>query len=116
MSSLRLSVEGEDPVQRLADLADWLRHEPGLRGLVVPEAVPPGPGELGSVTDALVVAVGSGGALTALATSLRAFLAQPRRSDLRIVVRAPDGSSVEVDAKRVDDVAALLHETLRQSE
>ena len=116
MSGVRLSVQGGDPVEGAAELADWLRHEPELRGLVAPDSAVPGAGELGSPADVLVVAVGSGGALTALATSLRAFLAQPRRSDLRIVVRAPDGRSVEVDAKRVDDVAGLLRETLSRGE
>jgi hypothetical protein len=111
-----LSVEGEEPVDGLADLSDWLRHEPELRGTVTPSTTVPGPGELGATADALVIALGSGGALTALATSLRAFLAQPRRSDIRIVVRTPNGRSVQVDAKRVRDVEVLLRETLRNSE
>jgi hypothetical protein len=35
---------------------------------------------------------------------LKVFLAQPRRSDVRIVVTWPDGRRVELDAKRVSDV------------
>jgi hypothetical protein len=33
MSGVWLSLEGDDPVEGLADLSDWLRHEPELRGL-----------------------------------------------------------------------------------
>ncbi|AUG81298.1 hypothetical protein CFP65_6652 [Kitasatospora sp. MMS16-BH015] len=112
MSGLLLSVTGEDAVDELADLADWLRHEPELRGLVAFVGAEPGPGELGALADALAVAVGSGGALTVLAASLRAYLSQPRKSDVRIEVRGPE-HSVTVDATRVKDVEALLRETLR---
>lgn len=99
-----LQVEGED----LADLQDWLRQEPELRGRVAMVAASPNPGELGTLADVLSVAVGGGGALTALAASLKSFLAQPRRSDVRIVVTAPDGRHVEIDAKRVADVDTLV--------
>jgi hypothetical protein len=103
-----LSVAGDDPDDGLADLLDWLRHEPDFRGRVAPVAGVPRPGELGVVTDVLSVALGSGGALSVLAASLKAFFAQPRRSDLRITVRAADGRSVEIDAKRVADVESLI--------
>ena len=39
-----------------------------------------------------MIAVGSGGALTALATSLRGWLTQPRRSDVRIRVTGEAGA------------------------
>ena len=44
-------------------------------------------GELGALGDALVVAVGAGGVLPVLATSLYAWLSQPRRSDVRIRIQ-----------------------------
>jgi hypothetical protein len=68
---VRLSVEGDEPVEGLAELSDWLHLESELRGL-----------------------------------------AQPRRSDVRIVVTSPDGRRVELDAKRVGDVEQLLRQTL----
>ena len=114
--SVWLSVEGDDPVEGLAELADWLGQESDLRGLVSPVSAVPGPGELGALTDALVAAVGSGGAISILAASLKVFLAQPRRSDVRIVLRTADGRRVEVDAKRVGDVEALVRETLSPAE
>jgi Effector Associated Constant Component 1 len=110
--SLQLSVKGDEPVGELEELSDWLRQESELRGLVSPAAVVPGPGELGALSDALVVAVGSGGTLSVLAASLKMFLAQPRRSDVRIVVTAPDGRRVELDAKRVSNVEQLLRQLL----
>lgn len=114
--SLWLSVEGDDPAEGFEQLSDWLRHEDELRGEVTPEVVVPGPGELGALTDVLVAALSSGGAVSVLAASLKAFLSQPRRSDVRIVLRTADGKRVEVDAKRVNDVEALVRQALGQAE
>ncbi|MCX5056905.1 MULTISPECIES: hypothetical protein [unclassified Streptomyces] len=109
-------MESNDPVGGLAELSDWFGQEPELRGLVRQNTAP-GPGELGSLANALVVAVGSGGVLSVLAASLKAFFALPRGSDVRIKVGGrPDGRTVEIDAKRVDDVEALLREALGQDE
>jgi Effector Associated Constant Component 1 len=74
----------------------------------------PGEGELGALADVLVVAVGSGGALSVLATSLKAWLAQPRRSDVRIRIQRDDGQTVEIDANRIDGehVDALIRQAL----
>ena len=71
-----------------------------LRGPIELRQSDPGPGELGSLTDALVVAAGSGGAITALAGVLISWL-RHRTSDLTVKVTRPDGSSVEVDGKRI---------------
>ncbi|QKW08373.1 hypothetical protein HUT18_20355 [Streptomyces sp. NA04227] len=113
---MRLVVESGgafEPADGLAELSDWFAHEPELRGRVTADDEPPRPGELGSLTSVLVVAVGSGGVLSVLAASLKAFLALPRRSDVRIKVEGrPDGRTVEIDAKRVRDVEGLLREAL----
>jgi hypothetical protein len=113
--NVQLSVEGDEPAEGLAELSDWLRLEDELRGLVSSGRAVPQPGELGALSDVLIVAVGSGGALTVLATSLKVFLAQPRRSEVRIVVTAPDGHRTELDAKRVGHVDQLLREILSYS-
>jgi hypothetical protein len=111
---VQLSVAGDRPVEGLAELLGWLRRESELRGLVVPGDAVPEPGTLGALSDLLMVAVGSGGTLSVLAASLQVFLAQPRRSDVRIMVASPDGRRVELDAKRVGDVdvGKLLRQTL----
>jgi hypothetical protein len=112
----RLSVAGVDPVKGLEDLTAWLRQEPGLRGRVRAVHAVPVDGELGPLADALVVAVSSGGAVSVLAASLRAYLAQPKRSDVRITVDLPGGRRAELDAKRVNDVEGLVRQVLEHTE
>jgi hypothetical protein len=98
----------------LESLGDWLRGEPQLAGRVSATGPEPASGELGVLSDALVVAVGSGGTLSALAMSLKGWLSQPRRSDVRIQVRRDDGAVVEIAADRVHghQIEALLREVL----
>lgn len=105
---LRLSVRGDDPVGGLEELLDSLRREPELRGLITMVYAPPAPGALGALGDALVAAVGSGGAVTALAASLKLFLTQPRRSEVHIVVTGADGRREEIHIKGIDDVEPVL--------
>lgn len=109
-----ISLVGGERGVELESLGDWLRGEPELAGRVEITGSGPGEGELGALGDALVVAVGSGGALSVLAASLKAWLSQPRRSDFRIRVQGPDGHAVEISADRAgaEDVHALLHEAL----
>ncbi|MFE3230094.1 hypothetical protein [Nocardia sp. NPDC059228] len=97
-------------------LAMWLRQEPELRGRIHIAPRVPDAGEMGSVVDAITVAVGGGGSVSVLAMSLRTWLAQPRRSDVSIRIRHSDGRSVTVDAKRVGDVEALLRSILDTDE
>jgi hypothetical protein len=111
-----LSVEGVDPVAGLEELSEWLAHEPHLRGLLSPRIRPPQTGELGVLADALVAAIGSGGALTVLVGSLKTYLSQPRHADVRIVVSSPDGRRVEIDVKRARDAEALVRNVLELPE
>lgn len=113
---LSVSVQSGEPTEGLAELADWLAQDDELRGLVKPAPVVPVAGELGAAVEVLVAAVGSGGAVSVLAASLKAFLAQPRRSDVTIVLTAADGRRVEIDAKRVRDVEALVREVCGDGE
>jgi Effector Associated Constant Component 1 len=115
-SKIRLSVEGGDPVGGVEELSEWLRLEPQLRGLVTPETAAPKNGQLGPLTEVLIAAVGSGGTVSVLAAALQAFLVQPRRADVRIVLTAQGGRRVEIDAKHVDDVEAVLRRVLEQPE
>ena len=113
---VRMSVSGINPVDGIEQLAEWLREEPQLRGRVSPAPATPAAGELGALTDVLVAAVGSGGAVSVLAASLKAFLAQPRGSDLRITLEGPDGRRVDLEAKRISDVERLVERVLGQPE
>ena len=111
---VRISCVGGDRAADVESLSDWLRGEPELAGRLRVAGPMPGEGELGALADVLVVAVGSGGALSVLATSLKAWLAQPRRSDVRIRVQRDGGETVEIDASRVDGerVDALIRQAL----
>lgn len=111
---VHVSLTGRDRAGDLESLDDWLRGVPELAALVKVARPVPRPDQLGVAGEALVVAVGSGGALSVLATALHAWLSQPRRSDVRIRVRAPDGRVVEIAADRVSaaQVTALVHQAL----
>jgi hypothetical protein len=75
-----------------------LSVETEFRGRVHPEGEPPAPGEMGAVTDVLVVALSSGGAITVLLSSITTWL-KARRPEVSIEVTSADGSTVRVNAK-----------------
>jgi len=109
---VRLSLAGGGRNDELESLDDWLRGEPKLAGRVTMSGPAPQAGELGALADALVVAVGAGGVLPVLATSLHAWLSQPRRSDVRIRIQGRGGRVAEIAADRID--AAQAEHLLRQ--
>jgi hypothetical protein len=111
---IRISVADGDPAD-LESLNDWLRGEPGLAGRVSAVGSSPARGQLGTLTDALVVALGSGGAISVLAASLKSWLSLPRRSDVTVTLHHPDGSSVTIDAKRVAAGQADVESVIRQA-
>jgi Effector Associated Constant Component 1 len=116
---IRISVADGD-VADLESLDDWLRGERGLAGRVKLIGPVPHTGELGALTETLVVALGEGGAITvvgaALAGALRAWLSHPRRSDVTIKIHRTDGNFVEIVADRVKtgdiDIAAAIRQAL----
>jgi Effector Associated Constant Component 1 len=110
----RISLAGGAQPGDLESLDEWLTGEPELAGRVRLSAPVPREGELGALAEVLVAAVGSGGAVSVLATSLRAWLSQPRRSDVRIRVQGESGRVVEIAADRVDAQQAevLLRQAL----
>lgn len=82
-------------------LQAWLAEEGGLRGRVVPQETPPLPGTLGPVLDGLVVALGSGGAVTGLTTALVAWV-RSRHAAVTVKATRPDGASVEISTTLVE--------------
>ncbi|GGO68851.1 effector-associated constant component EACC1 [Nonomuraea cavernae] len=87
----------------LESLFDWLQAEKELRGRVSWKEAPPKPGEMGGMAEFILVAAGSGGFLSVLATSVQTWLAQPRRSNIKIRARRDDGVEIEVDAQNMTD-------------
>jgi hypothetical protein len=113
---LRVSLvreDGDDQTANLESLSDWLRGSPELAGRVTDDYART-EGELGALSDALVVSVGSGGTLSVLAMSLKAWLAQPRKSRIRIRVKNHRGRIVEIDADRVDrdEIEAIIRDAI----
>jgi hypothetical protein len=112
---IRLSVADGDRAE-LESLEAWLRGERGLAGRVKLAGARPREGELGALSDALVVAVGSGGAISVLAASLKTWLSLPRKSDVHIHIHRRDGASVEIDAKQIAagsiDVESMIRQAL----
>jgi hypothetical protein len=105
-----------DEVGELAALLEWLRGERGLAGAVREVRVPPGPGELGGAVEALVVALGSGGAAGTLATSLFGWL-RTRRPNLKVTVAKGKSSiTIEVGQLRDGDLLPLLQEILESED
>ncbi|HVK24467.1 MAG TPA: hypothetical protein VM677_24175 [Actinokineospora sp.] len=104
-------ADGDKPAEDLADLLDWLGRDKRLRGKVDVERRDVGEGKMGTLTDALVVALDDGGAVTALIASVGTWLAA-RRSRVRIKVRRGD-RTVELDGRvKPDQIEPILRELL----
>ncbi|MGK4579064.1 effector-associated constant component EACC1 [Kitasatospora sp. HPMI-4] len=109
--SVALSVDdGGD----ISDLAAWLEAEDILRGCVRRESGPVPRGALGGELSQLAVSLGSGGAATAMASVIVAWLRR-RKSTLTLRVSRPDGSMVELRAEQVRTLdAAGIREQVGQ--
>ena len=105
--NVEVSIGGPDHLEELASLEDWLLNEPELMGCPVtrPPATPE-PGQMGALSDVLVVALGSGGMGVALAQSLSVWLGG-RVSQLPVRIRTSRGE-VEFKARNVEDAKALI--------
>ncbi|MFG3293683.1 hypothetical protein ACGF3G_33410 [Streptomyces sp. NPDC048179] len=116
MTTAFISVLSAAPVADAESLTDWLRGEPALAGRVRPVGGAPAEGRLGIPLDTVSVLLGAGGPLTVLASCLRAWITQPRRSDVKLTVGRENGPTVEIDARRVsrEDVERLLRQALDQ--
>jgi hypothetical protein len=108
-----ISVAAGDAAE-LESLDDWLPQERELAGRVKLVAPEPRDRQLGSLAQEIVItAVGSGGAITAaVVASLKAWLSLPRRSHVKIRLKA--GQVVEIEADRLDGdrVEALIRQAL----
>lgn len=108
-TELMLTVSGEETLEHLRALRDWLTLEEALRGRLRWHGETPKPGHMGMPVDVLMVALGSGGAGAVLARSLATWLVQ-RRTDVTVTVQAPNGGRVEVDVKRASDPERVIAE------
>ena len=83
-----------------ADLAAWLEADDELRGHVRREPAPVPDGALGTTIAQLALSLGSGGAATAMASVVIAWLRR-RTGSVAVRLTRPDGSAVELQAERV---------------
>ncbi|MEU6347828.1 hypothetical protein ABZ896_00665 [Streptomyces sp. NPDC047072] len=98
----------------VAALRRQLTAHPDLRGHVgsVPSALAEGEMSGGGI-ELLLVGLGSGGALTALVTTLPALL-QARRSAASVEITLADGRSAKVTADSAEDARLLLEQAMRE--
>ncbi len=114
-----IAVSVNDPVLQ-ESLLDWLRGDPELRPAVRKRHAAPKRGELGTIADAIVISVGSGGALTVLASAVKAWVQRPRGK--HVVLRVSRGENgeetTEIDADRLGpgDLEAILDRVFREGE
>src|SRR5215471_9859486 len=105
--NVEITVGGSGSYDELKSLEDWLLDDPELAGYPVTRpASAPGPGEMGALSDVLVVALGSGGAGATLAGSLSVWL-RTRVGDVTLRIRTPQGEA-ELTARNAKDPEALI--------
>ncbi|WP_410617285.1 effector-associated constant component EACC1 [Amycolatopsis sp. lyj-109] len=113
-----IAVSVNDPALQ-ESLLDWLRGDPELGPAVRKRYAAPKPGELGTIADAVVISVGSGGALTVLASAVKAWVQRPRGKHVVLRVRRGEsGEETTIDADRVgsDDIETILDRLFREGE
>lgn len=93
---VRISVSNGN-LADLESLADWLRGEPELAGRVKLTGQAPPAGTMGAPWEEIAIAALSSGTVTALITSLKAWLPLPRKSHVRIKLNKA-GRVTEIDA------------------
>jgi hypothetical protein len=108
-ATISLSGQPDD----LTSLLTWLRDEDELRGHVTRRVAPIQRGDMGAVTDALTVMVGSGGAVTVLLGSIAVWL-KNRRSDVTVHLSLGD-RKIQVDGKRIKSDPASLNALIQHA-
>jgi hypothetical protein len=113
LPELIIDVHSADRIEDLRSILTWLKRDQALVGEVRTQGESPEVGQMGLLAT-VVVTLGSGSAITALASSLRTWIVQ-RRSDLSLEIKRADGPSVRIDAKRVADTETLIRQVLNAS-
>lgn len=110
---VRVEIAGDRSGDEMRSLREWLVDDASLRGRVRLTAAPPREGTLGAGMDALVIALGNGGAVTALATVSVAWLKR-RTGRMKVKFTRADGAMVEISTDLVwPQTAQELRETVQ---
>ncbi|WP_157111925.1 effector-associated constant component EACC1 [Nocardia beijingensis] len=99
-------MAAERPDEELRSLDRELTDADELRGQVRPAIAEPQPGELGALETALIVGLGQGGAATALATVLIAWL-RTRVGSVSVKLTRSDKVVLEVNAAQLRGLSAV---------
>ncbi|WP_280432624.1 effector-associated constant component EACC1 [Nocardia brasiliensis] len=96
---VRVEIVGNDAsYSDLVSLRQWLAGEDEFRGRVRIADAPSSPGGMGGIGDALIVGLGSGGAIAVLAGSLNVWL-QNQRSAITIKILSAAEREIEITAE-----------------
>jgi hypothetical protein len=98
--SVTVTALGAQASDELRSLRQWLIAEEELRGHVRLAAPDDEPGSLGSVTSTLIAALGQSGAAGVFAATLIAWI-RHRTSDVTYKLTRPDGTAMEIAARRI---------------
>jgi len=97
----QLTIHTDGDADDLFQLLEWLNDNDDLRGRVDLPSNRIDPGYMGSdLASILVVALGAGGTVTALAQSLTTWFTV-RRSDIAVTLKRGADTEITLDAKRV---------------
>ncbi|WP_446224774.1 effector-associated constant component EACC1 [Nocardia sp. IBHARD005] len=96
----QLMIHTDGSADDLFRLKEWLNGTDELRGRVTLPTSRIRPGEMGGLTDVLVVAVGAGGIAPVLIQSLTGWLTA-RRSDITLTLKTGEHTEITVDLKRI---------------
>ena len=93
------------------DLESWLQAEQPLRGTLRRSADPASPDHMGALAEAIVVALGSGGAVSVLSASVPVWL-RHQRSDLHVKITRGD-RTISLDSTNLREADEIIREILR---
>jgi hypothetical protein len=102
-----------------SSLYGWISDNPALAGSVRLASVAKVPGAQGPGTDAIAVAVGSGGAITTLALCLKTWIEQhfaQRGRGVHVEVTVKGGVKGVIDAANADDAERILRQLMKDSQ
>lgn len=106
-----IRLTGETARAELTALAEWLSREDEFRGRSTIEPSGARPGDMGGISEVVIVALGAQGAGTVLAASLSVWI-RHRRPSADIEVTGPGGQSVKISLHNAPE--AVLETVLRR--
>lgn len=111
----QLTIRTEGSTDDLFELLEWLNEHDELRGRVELPKQQIRPGDMGGLSEVLMVTLGAGGAATALVSSLTSWFTV-RRSEIAVTLKGGAEPEITLDAKRValPEVTASLQTLLEQ--